>query len=152
MKTFLHVGGGSKRKDLTTIGFNTSEWNDKRLDIDGRVESVIIGAMTDMSVVVDASEDQNQLTELAYTSPACPITPLDILYGHRPPMARGNLYMAHRCGFTQNVLTGTLQVAGFAIVATKLRDDPYSDLWALATVKSIGEDELRPLVLEHFPK
>ena len=152
MKTFLHVGGESKRKDLTTIGFNTSEWNDKRLDIDDKVEPVIIGAMTNMSVVVDASVDQNQLTELAYTSVAGPITPLYILYGHRPPMARGNLYMAHRCGFTQNVLTGTLQVAGFAIVATKLRDDPYSDLWALSTVKPIGKNKLRPLVLEYFPK
>ena len=44
---------------------------------------------------------QDQLPEPAYTLPAGPITPLDIFYGHRPPMARGNLYMAHRCGFTQ---------------------------------------------------
>jgi hypothetical protein len=45
----------------------------------------------------------------AYTAPAGPIAPLDILYGHRASMARGNLFMAHRCGFTQKVLTGTLQ-------------------------------------------
>jgi predicted SAM-dependent methyltransferase len=48
---------------------------------------------------------EDKLTEPAYTSPAGPITPLDILYGHRPPMARGNLYMAHRCGFTEKVLS-----------------------------------------------
>ena len=61
---------------------------------------------------------EDKLTEPAYTSPAGPITPLDILYGHRPPMARGNLYMAHRCGFTEKVLLGTLQTSGFKRVAS----------------------------------
>jgi len=51
---------------------------------------------------------EDKLTEPAYVSPAGPISPIDILYGHRPPMARGNLYMAHRCGFTQKVLDGDL--------------------------------------------
>lgn len=64
---------------------------------------------------------EDKLTEPAYVSPAGPIAPLDILYGHRPPMARGNLYMAHRCGFTQKVLQGTLQAAGFKVVATAAR-------------------------------
>ncbi|MDP4617407.1 MAG: methyltransferase domain-containing protein, partial [Burkholderiaceae bacterium] len=39
---------------------------------------------------------EDKLTDTAYTSPAGPIAPLDILYGHRPAMAKGNLYMAHR--------------------------------------------------------
>jgi len=30
-----------------------------------------------------------KLTEPAYTSPAGPIAPLDILYGHRPPIGKG---------------------------------------------------------------
>lgn len=51
---------------------------------------------------------QGKLTEAAYQSPAGPIAAIDILYGHRPAMARGNLFMAHRCGFTQQVLDGTL--------------------------------------------
>ena len=93
---------------------------------------------------------QDKLTEPAYTSPAGPITPLDILYGHRPPMARGNLYMAHRCGFTQKVLTATLQAAGFANVAAKRRGHPYYDLWALATSSALPESELRALAQVHF--
>jgi hypothetical protein len=36
-------------------------------------------------------------------------------------MANGNLFMAHRCGFTQKVLTGTLQQTGFKSVATMAR-------------------------------
>ena len=94
---------------------------------------------------------QDKLLDPAYTSPAGPITPLDILYGHRPPMARGNLYMAHRCGFTQKVLTGTLQAAGFAAVAAKRRQHPYYDLWALATKSALDETALRALAAAHFP-
>jgi hypothetical protein len=75
-----------------------------------------------------------------------------IIYGHRPPMAKGNLYMAHRCGFTQKVLTGTLQHFGFTTVAAKRRGHPYFDLWALATVQQMAEAAMRELALTHFPK
>jgi len=74
----------------------------------------------------------DQLAEAAYTSPAGPIAPLDILYGHRASMAMGNLYMAHRCGFTEKVLAGTLQAAGFQQVASLTRPQAF-DLWAFAT-------------------
>ena len=56
---------------------------------------------------------QDKLTEVAYTSPAGPISPIDILFGHRSALSQGNLYMAHRCGFTQKVLRNTLLAAGF---------------------------------------
>jgi ubiquinone/menaquinone biosynthesis C-methylase UbiE len=94
---------------------------------------------------------EDKLTEPAYNSPAGPITPLDILYGHRPPMARGNLYMSHRCGFTSKVLVGTLQAAGFKGVACRRREHPNYDLYAVATMATLSEQELRALALEHFP-
>ena len=93
---------------------------------------------------------EDKLTEPAYTSPAGPIAPLDILYGHRPPMARGNLYMAHRCGFTEKVLSGTLQSSGFKRVASMKRGTPYFDLWALATKADLNEEELLSLAKNHF--
>lgn len=93
----------------------------------------------------------DKLTEPAYTSPAGPIAPLDILYGHRPPMAHGNLYMAHHCGFTQRVLTGTLIAAGFASIATIRREHPYYDLWALATTAPVEQDALLQITRQHFP-
>lgn len=92
----------------------------------------------------------DKLTEAAYTAPAGPIAPLDILYGHRPPMARGNLYMAHRCGFTRKVLTGTLQAAGFKMIAAKARPAAF-DLWAIASKNERTEEEMRQLAGEHFP-
>lgn len=93
---------------------------------------------------------EDKLTEPAYQSPAGPIAPLDILYGHRPAMARGNLYMAHRCGFTQKVLSGTLQAAGFKSVAAMARPRHF-DLWALASKSEKAEDQLRALAAQHFP-
>lgn len=93
---------------------------------------------------------EDKLTEPAYTSPAGPIAPVDILYGHRPAMVAGNLYMAHRCGFTEKVLRGTLQASGFNKIATTKRGHPYFDLWALATKGDILEEELMSLARAHF--
>ena len=200
MKSFLHVGCGSKRKAQTTKGFNTPEWHEIRLDIDPSAQPDVIGTMTDMSAVVSESVDaiysshniehlyphevplafaeflrvlkpngffvvtcpdlqsvcklvaEDKLTEPAYSSPAGPISPLDILYGHRPSMARGNLYMAHRCGFTRGVLDGTLRSCGFQAVASMARGQaPYFDLFALASKSAINEELIRQLAGQHFP-
>lgn len=84
----------------------------------------------------------DRLTEPAYTSPAGPIAPIDMIYGHRKAMAAGNLYMAHRCGFTEKVLKATVGSTGFA-QAVSLRRPERFDLWLLATVEPWQEDDLR---------
>jgi predicted SAM-dependent methyltransferase len=85
---------------------------------------------------------EDKLTEPAYTSPAGPIAPLDILYGHRPSMANGNLFMAHRCGFTKKVLVQTLRAAGFAGVAAMARVKSF-DLWAVASKSLRSREEMQ---------
>lgn len=94
---------------------------------------------------------QGKLTEPAYVSPAGPIAPLDILYGHRPPMSQGNLYMSHRCGFTLNVLLGTLESAGFLKVIGTCRPD-YFDLWALGCVSDLANPQLLDLARQFLPE
>tara|TARA_B110000037_G_scaffold217473_1_gene278542 strand:- start:1342 stop:1941 length:600 start_codon:yes stop_codon:yes gene_type:complete len=86
----------------------------------------------------------DKLTEAAYESPAGPIAPLDILYGYRKSMALGNLYMAHRCGFTKKVLHNTLISAGFGSVATSANED-YFELWSLASKREIADADLKKL-------
>lgn len=93
---------------------------------------------------------EDQLTESAYTSPAGPIAPIDILYGHRAPMAQGNLYMSHRCGFTKKVLIATLRAVGFQSVAAMARPNCF-DLWALASKSLMNEADLLELAKDHFP-
>lgn len=94
----------------------------------------------------------DKLTDVAYTSPSGPIAPLDILYGHRPSMASGNLYMAHRCGFTEKVLVATLQDAGFGSVVSGSRAHPFFDLWAVASKVVQPEERLAELAEAHFPE
>ena len=57
LKTRLHPSCGPTRKNKTTAGFNTPEWNELRPDIDESVNPDIVGTMQDMSAVADASVD-----------------------------------------------------------------------------------------------
>jgi SAM-dependent methyltransferase len=75
---------------------------------------------------------QDRLTEAAYVSPAGPIAPLDMLYGHGAAIAQGNPFMAHRTGFTARSLEAALVAARFDSVRV-VRDESYA-LWATATV------------------
>jgi len=70
----------------------------------------------------------DKLDEPAYMSPSGPICPIDMLYGFRKSLAAGNLYMAHRMGFTKKTLSQHLLRAGFAAVGAQ-RDG--FDLFAL---------------------
>lgn len=92
----------------------------------------------------------DQLTEAAYVSPAGPISPIDILYGHRSSMQAGNLFMAHRCGFTEKVLVGTLQASGFAQIASVTRAAAF-DLWAIASCEPWPEESLRAAAARLLP-
>ena len=94
---------------------------------------------------------QDRLTDTAYESPAGPIAPIDILYGFRRSLAQGNLYMAHRCGFTEKVLTGTLRTSGFLETASIKRGSPAFDLWIVGSKNSVGEGTLRDIAKSHFP-
>ena len=93
----------------------------------------------------------DKLTEPAYNSPVGPISPIDILYGYRPFIERGNLHMAHKCGFTKKVLVGTLRGAGFMTTAAINRSYPHYDLWAVASKLEITHDEICKLAGQHFP-
>ena len=94
---------------------------------------------------------QDKLLDPAYISPAGPIAPIDILFGHRQSLAQGNLFMAHRTGFTEKTLSTTLKNSGFKTVATMKRPH-YFDLWALGTKSAVSEAQMQVLTNAHFPK
>lgn len=93
---------------------------------------------------------EDRLTETAYVSPAGPIAPLDILYGHRPQLAAGNLFMAHHTGFTVRTLAEALRSAGFCSVAGRSRSLSL-DLWIVASKALLSEDEISRLAETHIP-
>ena len=108
---------------------------------------VVIKCPDLQSVCALVAEDK--LLEPAYNSPAGPIAPIDILYGHRPPMAAGNLYMAHHCGFTEKILSSSLVQAGFAATAS-MRLPKSFELRVLATLQKTPEEELKALAQQHL--
>jgi predicted SAM-dependent methyltransferase len=74
-----------------------------------------------------------------YHSAAGPITPLDMMFGHTPSIASGNLHMAHHSGLTAERLGGLLLQAGFAEAVTKRQN---FDLWALALTEDADRDTI----------
>lgn len=70
------------------------------------------------------------MTDPAYLSPAGPIAPLDMLFGHGASITSGNIFMAHRTGFTASTLHAALHSAGFSVVRVT-RDNAFA-LWAKA--------------------
>ena len=76
------------------------------------------------------------LDNVAYTSPAGPITPLDMLFGHSASITRGHLYMAHKTGFTCASLGRRFVDAGFPIVLVKREG---LDLWALGLMQEADQ-------------
>jgi hypothetical protein len=92
----------------------------------------------------------DKLMDAAYMSGMGPITPLDILYGHRASIQAGNVYMAHRGGFTLKTLLSALTAAGFASVAGLERPKVF-DLWAIGTRDVRTADELRGLLMSQLP-
>ncbi|WP_396594592.1 class I SAM-dependent methyltransferase [Brevundimonas sp. R86498] len=77
------------------------------------------------------------LTGTAYQSPSGPITPLDILYGFGKAVARGNLYMAHKTGFSVESLKAVFEKAGF--VQIECKTGRSFDLWIRAFKPGAGK-------------
>ena len=94
---------------------------------------------------------EDKLIEPAYTSPAGPISPLDILYGHRASLARGQHYMAHKTGFTESSLRRCFAEAGYATIGSMKREGPSFDLWIIGTRAVMDEAGLRAIAMDHFP-
>lgn len=72
----------------------------------------------------------DMLDDVAYESPAGPITPLDCIFGLGSAVANGNEYMAHKTGFTTKSLTRRLADAGFEV--NNVWTTPFN-LWGEAT-------------------
>jgi len=83
---------------------------------------------------------EGKITEPIYTSPAGPISPLDMFYGFRPSLANGNTFMAHKTGFTMESLSREFMNSGFQW-AKYAKDTGYS-LWIKA-YKNIPSESVR---------
>jgi ubiquinone/menaquinone biosynthesis C-methylase UbiE len=106
----------------------------------------VIGCPDLQSMATLIAEDK--LHEPAYQSRAGGITPHDTFYGFGRQIARGHVYMAHRCGFTRSSLMKTLLEAGFGRVGIRRRN---FELWAVAMEGRPPDEEIQRLMREYFP-
>ena len=56
---------------------------------------------------------EDRMDEVLYVSAAGPVTPLDMLFGFRPALRSGNLWMAHHTAFTSKSFHQALESSGF---------------------------------------
>lgn len=98
-----------------------------------RKSGFILITVPDIQAVAQMISD-GKLMESIYVSPAGPIRPLDMLYGHQKSIEQGNQYMAHHTAFTQQSLGQHLSNVGFEEVRVK-RGTGY-DLWAVGVLQA----------------
>ena len=115
------------------------------LDEDG----IVVLSCPDLESVCKAVAN-NKLMEPLYESSVGPISPIDILYGHRASIASGNAFMAHKCGFTYQSLVGAFNQAGFESICGGSRPHNF-DLWLVASKKTRSVEELQKLASEFLP-
>lgn len=94
-----------------------------------RPDGFLLITLPDLSFVAKMVLE-GRLHEVLYNSPAGPIRPIDMLFGHQKSIADGNIFMAHRTGFTADSLLNDLEAVGFSKV--HVRPGNAYDLWAIA--------------------
>ena len=82
---------------------------------------------------------EDKLLDIAYESAAGPISPIDMIWGHRVPIKKGNEFMAHKCGFTLKTLMKACTNANFKSVAGIERPKLF-DLWVVAQKNKIEKE------------
>lgn len=97
-----------------------------------RDDGLLLLTMPDLQSVAEAIA-AGGCEDVAYEAPAGPITPLDMVYGHRASIAAGNLHMMHRTGFTQARLKRLLTEAGFS--RHHVFRGRSMDLWGVALMR-----------------
>lgn len=80
------------------------------------------------------------LASIAYVSPAGPIRPLDMIYGHSGAIEQGRYHMAHKTGFTTERMGNLLLSAGFPMVT--VRSENF-EICALALMPKAEDGKIR---------
>ena len=92
----------------------------------------------------------DKLMETLYESPAGPIAPIDILYGHRDSVAEGRVYMAHKTGFTYTSLYRAFTDAGFKFAVGAARPSHF-DLWIVSFKQLMHNEAAMKLAMDFLP-
>jgi ubiquinone/menaquinone biosynthesis C-methylase UbiE len=112
-------------------------------------DGIVVITCPDLQIVCEAVAN-NKLLQPLYQSPAGPISPIDILYGHRKSIQQGNHYMAHKCGFTYTTLGSAFLDAGFKEIFGGRRPENF-DLWLVAFKADISPEQAKNFGSQFLP-
>lgn len=93
---------------------------------------------------------KGEINKPGYDSESGPVYPLDMLYGSRSKIERGNHFMAHRTGFTNETLVAALLGVKFA-TAYATRNRLGWTLWAIAFPTKAEHSVADSLIRSLFP-
>ena len=114
-----------------------------------KADGIVVMTCPDLQSVCEVVAN-DRLVEPLYISPAGPITPLDILFGHIKSMFNGHLFMAHKGGFTFSSLRQCFFAAGFTKAVGFRRPKAY-DLWLVAFKQNSSDENLKKIATEFLP-
>ena len=112
-------------------------------------DGIVVLTCPDLRSVCQAVVN-DRLLEPLYESPAGPIAPIDILYGHRDSVAEGKIYMAHKTGFTYSTLGSAFFKAGFKFYVGAARPSNY-DLWIVSFKQPMQNEEGTKIAMNYLP-
>ena len=114
-------------------------------------DGIVVIACPDLQSVCEAVVN-DRLLEPLYESSAGPISPIDILYGYRKDVAKGNEYMAHKGGFTYTSLNASFFEAGFkARYGGRFPMGGQHNLYLVAFKEKVSEEEIKKIADPFFP-
>jgi SAM-dependent methyltransferase len=113
-------------------------------------DGIVVITCPDLQSVCEAVVEDKLLEPLYETSEGDKISPIDILYGWRLPIAEGNEYMAHKGGFTYSVLNTAFFEAGFKARYGGRSQDSW-DLFLVAFKQKKSEEEIKIIANPFFP-
>ena len=111
-------------------------------------DGFVVMACPDLALIAQIVAE-NRLGDTIYQSEAGPVTAHDVIFGYRPLLAQGQIYMAHKCGFTLKVLAESLSTAGFKTIHGR-RDKINFALEIIATKSQIADEAIVDLADDYL--
>ena len=113
-------------------------------------DGIVVITCPDLQSVCEAVVKDKLLEPLYETSVGDKISPIDILFGWRVPIAQGNQYMVHKGGFTYSALNASFFEAGFKARYGGSRPE-FWDLFLVAFKQKKSEEEIKKIANPFFP-
>ena len=115
-------------------------------------DGIVVITCPDLQSICEAVVNDKLLEPLYESEEGHPISPIDILFGWRIPIAQGNEYMAHKGGFTYSALNSSFFEAGFkARYGGRVQEGGEYNLFLVAFKEEVAEEEIKKIAIPFFP-